>query len=76
MGSGLKRHAACGNGILADLEEDGRNEGRDEEEDELLDVPGTPEHPLTQAHHQHRLADAGLLLKNELLNGHQRKGTL
>jgi len=42
-------------------------EGGDEEEDELFDEPGGPQHPQLEAHHEHGLSDTSLLLQHQLL---------
>ncbi len=54
----------------------GHDEGRNEEKDELLQVPGAPQHPLTQTHHVHGLTNTSLLLKDQLLQGKEAHKSL
>ena len=51
----------------ADLHKHCHDDNSYNKEEELFEVPGAPQHPLLQAHHQHGLTNTGLLLKNQLL---------
>ena len=50
-----------------DFDKDCHDNDREEQKEQLLEVPGAPEYPLLQAHHQHSLTNTGLLLKDQLL---------
>lgn len=59
---------------LSYFEEHADDNDRDKEEDELFEIPGCPEDPLMETHHQHGLPNTSLLLKNQLLTKpHQLK---
>jgi len=52
-----QRHIAHHRSILAsvDSKENGFNESRDQDKDEIFDEPRQPVKPVTEAHHLHRL---------------------